>query len=156
MGVAGDLNSLLLARLLYGTGIGFAMHAAPAYISETSPPNVRGLLISVKEAFIVGGILLGYLTSFLFIDHVGGWRSMYGAAAPIALALGLGMVGSPRARGVQRQGGCRQRQRRAGQREVAHSSGAAWLMPTRVRHPTSLGIIHARPPASTSARDAAC
>ena len=39
--------------------IGLAMHAAPAYIAETSPPSVRGLLISCKEAAIVGGILLG-------------------------------------------------------------------------------------------------
>jgi hypothetical protein len=35
------------------------MHAAPAYIAETSPPGARGLLVSCKEAAIVGGILLG-------------------------------------------------------------------------------------------------
>lgn len=30
-----------------------------AAAAETSPPRVRGLLISLKEAFIVGGILAG-------------------------------------------------------------------------------------------------
>ena len=34
---------------------------SPQYIAETSPASVRGLLISLKEAAIVGGILLGYL-----------------------------------------------------------------------------------------------
>lgn len=92
LGAAGDLNSLLLGRVLYGVGMGLAMHAAPAYIAETSPPSVRGLLISLKEAAIVGGILLGYLSSYWFIDNVGGWRNMYGLAIPLALTLGIGMV----------------------------------------------------------------
>jgi Sugar (and other) transporter len=64
----------------------------PAYIAETAPSSVRGLLISLKEAFIVGGILLGYLASYVWVDEVGGWRLMYGSAALPALALGLGMV----------------------------------------------------------------
>lgn len=93
--MTGSLPALLAARLVYGVGMGFAMHAAPAYIAETSPPSARGLLISLKEAVIVGGILLGYLSSYWFIDDVGGWRSMYGVAAPLALLLGIGMVRSP-------------------------------------------------------------
>ena len=32
---------------------------APRTAAETSPARVRGLLISLKEAFIVGGILAG-------------------------------------------------------------------------------------------------
>lgn len=61
--------------------------------AETSPASVRGLLISVKEAAIVGGILLGYSLSYLFSDDVGGWRSMYEIVPALALVLGLGMVG---------------------------------------------------------------
>eukprot|EP00878_Enallax_costatus_P029261 GHUV01031709.1.p1 GENE.GHUV01031709.1~~GHUV01031709.1.p1 ORF type:complete len:389 (+),score=104.35 GHUV01031709.1:962-2128(+) len=95
MGLSGSLAPLLGCRVLYGLGIGFAMHAAPAYIAETSPPAVRGLLISLKEAMIVGGILAGYFSGYLFIDEVGGWRSMYGVAAPLALLLGVGMASLP-------------------------------------------------------------
>jgi hypothetical protein len=40
----------------------------------------------------VGGILAGYFAGYSFIDDVGGWRSMYGVAAPLALVLGVGMV----------------------------------------------------------------
>lgn len=71
------------------------MHAAPSYIAETAPPSVRGLLISLKEAFIVGGILLGYVAGFLGAQQVGGWRPELGAAAPLAVALGMGMLVLP-------------------------------------------------------------
>jgi len=86
------LSTVLAGRLIFGLGIGFAMHAAPAYIAETSPPQVRGLFISLKECFIVGGILAGYLVSYLAVDVVGGWRWMYGSAAPMAIVLAVGMV----------------------------------------------------------------
>ena len=36
------------------------MHAAPLFIAETSPDNLRGKLVSYKEAAIVGGIVIGY------------------------------------------------------------------------------------------------
>ena len=45
MGGATGLSILVLGRALYGLGIGFAMHAAPAYIAEAAPAKVRGLLI---------------------------------------------------------------------------------------------------------------
>ena len=38
------------------------------------------------------GILLGYLVSYLYIEEVGGWRSMYGISILPAVALGIGMV----------------------------------------------------------------
>ena len=95
VGEAPGLGVVMLGRLLYGLGIGFSMHAAPAYIAETSPPDVRGVLISTKEAFIVGGILLGYLVSYLSISTVGGWRVIYGAAVPLSLVLVAGMAYLP-------------------------------------------------------------
>ena len=42
---AGGYAQLIVGRVIYGLGIGFAMHAAPAYIAETTPARVRGLLI---------------------------------------------------------------------------------------------------------------
>lgn len=35
-----------------------AMHAAPMYIAETAPSQIRGRLISLKEFFIVLGMLV--------------------------------------------------------------------------------------------------
>lgn len=36
------------------------MHGAPLYIAETCPSQIRGTLISLKELFIVLGILVWY------------------------------------------------------------------------------------------------
>ncbi|KAJ0792142.1 putative major facilitator, sugar transporter, major facilitator superfamily [Helianthus annuus] len=55
---APDLNILLIGRVLYGLGIGLAMHGAPLYIAETCPSQIRGTLVSLKELFIVLGILV--------------------------------------------------------------------------------------------------
>lgn len=90
-GFASNLPILIVGRLVYGVGIGLAMHAAPLYISETAPSKIRGTMVSMKEVFNVIGILLGYFVSSLTIDIVGGWRVMYAVAGPIALILGVGM-----------------------------------------------------------------
>ncbi|KAI3450330.1 hypothetical protein Pfo_006995 [Paulownia fortunei] len=92
---APGLGVLLIARLLYGLGIGMAMHGAPLYIAETCPSQIRGTLISLKELFIVLGILLGYFVGSFEINAVGGWRYMYGFSAPIAFLMGLGMWSLP-------------------------------------------------------------
>ncbi|XVF68834.1 hypothetical protein PTKIN_Ptkin11bG0032900 [Pterospermum kingtungense] len=92
---APGLSVLLVGRLLYGLGIGLAMHGAPLYIAETCPSKIRGTLISLKELFIVLGILLGYFVGSFQINVVGGWRFMFGFSAPIALLMGLGVWSLP-------------------------------------------------------------
>ncbi|TQD76105.1 hypothetical protein C1H46_038373 [Malus baccata] len=88
---APGLSVLLVGRVLYGLGIGMAMHGAPLYIAETCPSQIRGTLISLKELFIVLGILLGYFVGSFEINVVGGWRYMYGISASVALLMGIGM-----------------------------------------------------------------
>ncbi|ERN08005.1 D-xylose-proton symporter-like 3, chloroplastic [Amborella trichopoda] len=90
-GLAPDLAVLIIGRLIYGLGIGMAMHGAPLYIAETSPSQIRGTLISLKELFIVLGILLGYLVGSVEINVVGGWRYMYGLSASIGIVMAIGM-----------------------------------------------------------------
>ena len=82
---------VVLGRLIFGVGIGLAMHAAPMYIAETAPSQIRGTLVSLKEALIVGGMLLGYFVGWRKIEVVGGWRIMFGFAAPIAAVMIIGM-----------------------------------------------------------------
>jgi len=76
---------------VYGLGIGFAMHGAPVYIAETAPSKVRGLLISLKEGFIVGGILVGYLVSYAVVDQEAGWRTLLSSSVYLAVPLTVGM-----------------------------------------------------------------
>ncbi|XP_031122719.1 D-xylose-proton symporter-like 3, chloroplastic isoform X1 [Ipomoea triloba] len=92
---ASGLTVLLIGRLIYGLGIGLAMHGAPLYIAETCPTQIRGTLISLKELAIVLGILMGYFVGSYEINSVGGWRVMFGFSAPIAVLMGLGMLSLP-------------------------------------------------------------
>uniref|UniRef100_A0A453MAY0 Major facilitator superfamily (MFS) profile domain-containing protein n=1 Tax=Aegilops tauschii subsp. strangulata TaxID=200361 RepID=A0A453MAY0_AEGTS len=94
-GLAPNFVVLIIGRLLYGVGIGLAMHGAPLYIAETCPSQIRGTLISFKELFIVGGILFGYLVGSYEIDVVGGWRYMFGFSAPLAAIMAVGMWSLP-------------------------------------------------------------
>ena len=82
-------------RIIYGFGVGFAMQGAPAYIGEMAPPAIRGLLVSLKEAFIVLGMLLGYSIGYLYSKTSGGWRSVYGLASPLAVVMFAGMYFLP-------------------------------------------------------------
>ncbi|KAL8534752.1 hypothetical protein ACS0TY_010691 [Phlomoides rotata] len=82
---------MVIGRFIYGIGIGLAMHAAPMYIAETAPSQIRGLLISLKEFFIVLGMLVGYIAGSLLVDTVAGWRYMYGVSFPLSLIMGFGM-----------------------------------------------------------------
>lgn len=86
---------LLVGRLVYGLGIGLSMHAAPMYIAETCPVEIRGTLISMKECFIVLGMLLGYLIGYLTVDTMRGWRIMYGLGGPIAVIMAIGIYWLP-------------------------------------------------------------
>ncbi|XP_009361176.2 D-xylose-proton symporter-like 2 isoform X1 [Pyrus x bretschneideri] len=89
--LAPDLPVMVIGRFIYGIGIGLAMHAAPMYIAETAPSAIRGRLISLKEFFIVLGMVAGYGIGSLLVDTVAGWRYMYGITAPLAIIMGIGM-----------------------------------------------------------------
>lgn len=86
-----NLQLVLLGRVVYGLGIGCAMHVAPLYIAETAPNDLRGKLVSLKEAVIVGGIVLGYLAGALFGDgDPEAWRSIYKSAFPLEIMMAIG------------------------------------------------------------------
>ena len=89
------ISVLMLGRLVYGLGCGFAMHGAPAYIGEMSPSAIRGRLVALKEAFVVLGILLGYSIGFANENTVGGWRWTYASAVPFAVVLLGGLLYIP-------------------------------------------------------------
>lgn len=86
---------LIIGRLVYGYACGFAMHGAPAYIGEMAPSAIRGLLVSLKEAFIVLGMVVGYAIGYAYSERDGGWRITYLWACPFAFLMFCGMVYLP-------------------------------------------------------------
>lgn len=89
-----SLSAVLAGRVLYGLGIGVAMHVAPLYIAETSPDKLRGKLVSLKEAAIVGGIVLGYLAGAV-LGKDGGWRGVFECALPLEALMLTGALAVP-------------------------------------------------------------
>jgi len=89
------ISFLIAGRIIYGIGCGFTMHAAPAYIAEMSPSSIRGTLVSLKEAAIVVGILMGYLVGYSFQNIENGWTFTYGVSLIPACIVFFGMYMLP-------------------------------------------------------------
>ncbi|KAJ1426934.1 general substrate transporter [Ochromonadaceae sp. CCMP2298] len=89
------IGILMTGRAVYGFGCGFAMHGAPAYIGEMAPAPIRGMLVSLKEAFIVVGIVLGYSIGYANSKIEGGWRVTYGISSTAAVVMFVGMYFLP-------------------------------------------------------------
>lgn len=87
---------LISARLLGGIGVGIASMLSPLYISEISPPRIRGRLVALYQFAITLGILVAYFANaallknsqnpgmalegnmaLIFKDEV--WRAMLGS-----------------------------------------------------------------------------
>lgn len=60
---------LIVARLVGGVGVGMASVLAPLYISEFSPPALRGRLVAFYQLSIVTGILFSYLSNWLILRN---------------------------------------------------------------------------------------
>ncbi|CAM0901744.1 unnamed protein product [Alopecurus aequalis] len=78
MTLAPSFRVLMAGRLLAGIGIGFGVMIAPVYIAEISPAASRGSFTSFPEIFINLGILLGYISNYVFSGLPGhiNWRVM--------------------------------------------------------------------------------
>jgi SP family arabinose:H+ symporter-like MFS transporter len=109
---------LYSVRIIGGIGVGIASVLSPLYISEFSPPKIRGRLVALYQLSIVTGILLAYGSNWILLNfstnHTlvsGGsgflykifvsevWRSMFGMEmlpAILLLVLLLFVPESPR------------------------------------------------------------
>jgi len=83
----GGFLCLCLGRVLYGIGVGFVMHGAPAYLAEMSPHRIRGAVVSAKETVIVGGIVAGYMVGNNMSTDPLGWIKLYGLCGLMALPM---------------------------------------------------------------------
>lgn len=58
---------LIFARLIGGLGVGMASMLSPLYISEFSPPDLRGRLVALYQFAIVIGILVAYFSNSMIV-----------------------------------------------------------------------------------------
>jgi SP family arabinose:H+ symporter-like MFS transporter len=93
-----DFKTLIVARVIGGLGVGMASVLAPMFISEFSPPRVRGRVVALYQLSIVIGILAAYFSNWMLLGFAAGrpdafagqgwlhktlvaevWRGMFGA-----------------------------------------------------------------------------
>ena len=72
----------LIFRFLGGIGVGVSSVTAPLYISEIAPAKSRGKLVAMFQFNVVFGILVSYLSNYLFAGAGDqDWRWMLGVQA---------------------------------------------------------------------------
>jgi SP family arabinose:H+ symporter-like MFS transporter len=101
--ISPSFSALVIFRLIGGIGVGIASMLSPMYISEISPTNMRGRLVSLYQFAITIGILCSFFINayllnssgrpgfsnfeniqFIFKEEL--WRAMLGMTAIPALA----------------------------------------------------------------------
>ncbi len=99
-------NWLIIFRMIGGIGVGITSVVAPIYISELTPAENRGKMVSIYQLSITLGILLAFLIDWIVLSNAGDaagvisneassfwnwvfvqelWRGMFGTEIPIAL-----------------------------------------------------------------------
>ena len=89
-----SISDLVWARLFLGLAIGTAAVAAPLYIAEAAPPEMRGALVSTYQLGITFGILASYVAGYSLASG-NGWRFMFGLGAVPAVVLLVGLLFMP-------------------------------------------------------------
>ena len=91
--LAPTFETLVVARMIGGLGVGASLIIAPMYIAEIAPPEVRGQLVSFNQLNIVIGITVAFFTNYLILqiaDADAAWSASLGIAeAPWRWMLGL-------------------------------------------------------------------
>ncbi|KAI7155460.1 hexose carrier protein [Hortaea werneckii] len=90
MTAAHDYGTLVASRAIGGLGTGTFALGAPMYISEVSPPNLRGTLLVLESVSIVSGIIISYWISYACkdIQSSASWRVPFGLQLVSATILG--------------------------------------------------------------------
>ena len=66
--LADNLSILIIYRILGGLGIGVASMICPLYISEFSPPRLRGRMVALYQLAITIGIVGAYFSNALLLE----------------------------------------------------------------------------------------
>ncbi|MFI0372634.1 sugar porter family MFS transporter [Actinomadura sp. 1N219] len=84
--LAPDYVVLIAARLILGLAVGAASATVPPYLSEISPKEIRGRLLTLNQLMITLGILVAYMVNLAFAGS-GNWRAMIAVGAIPALVM---------------------------------------------------------------------
>ncbi|GEK01227.1 sugar porter family MFS transporter [Streptomyces sp. 1-11] len=84
-------GALLVGRVVLGLAVGAASATVPVYLSEVSPKEIRGRVLTLNQLMITTGILISYFINLLFASG-GQWRGMFAVGALPALGIVVGAL----------------------------------------------------------------
>ncbi|KAL8860522.1 MAG: hypothetical protein Q9178_003182 [Gyalolechia marmorata] len=92
-----DYAMLTVGRFVGGIGVGMLSMVAPLYISEISPPEIRGALLVLEEFCIVAGICVAYWITYgtRYMSGEWAWRLPFLLQMIPSTILGLGILFLP-------------------------------------------------------------
>jgi len=97
--LAPAIDYIIYGRMIMGVAIGISAMVAPMYLSEISPPQIRGILVSFFQLAITIGIVGAFITNYLCAqwipNYMLNWRWMFGLGAIPAVGLFTGMLNMP-------------------------------------------------------------
>ncbi len=81
--IPASFEILIWARIIGGVGVGMASVVAPLYISEFSPPHLRGRLVATYQLSIVIGILAAYFSNWWLLGFAQSHPKAFGGTGPL-------------------------------------------------------------------------
>ena len=60
-----SIETLFAGRVIIGVGVAISAIVDVSYLSEISPPEWRGMIVSTNELFITIGVLLAFLIGYI-------------------------------------------------------------------------------------------
>jgi sugar porter (SP) family MFS transporter len=86
---ANSYGVMLIGRLIMGLGVGGVSALVPTYLSEISPAQIRGRMLTLNQLLITLGLLVSYLVDWAFAGSEN-WRAMFlvGLIPSVGLVLG--------------------------------------------------------------------
>ena len=91
---APSYGTLTAFRGVIGLGVGLSSATVPTYLSELAPARLRGALSALNQIFIVLGIFIAFIVSYV-LRTTGDWRAMIAWALLPAGILLIGLVFLP-------------------------------------------------------------
>jgi SP family galactose:H+ symporter-like MFS transporter len=92
--LAHSFQTMLLARILLGMGVGIVAVAVPLYVAEIVPAKDRGKYVTFFQLFLTFGIVLAYFVDLAFTPS-GNWRAMFAVVLIPAVILFIAMFFLP-------------------------------------------------------------
>jgi SP family galactose:H+ symporter-like MFS transporter len=92
--LADSYGVMLLGRVIMGLGVGGVSALVPSYLSELSPAQIRGRMLTLNQLLITVGLLVAYLVDWAFAGSEN-WRAMFAVGLIPSVALVFGSLRLP-------------------------------------------------------------